>query len=186
MVVAFNKACATTSRKYVSKSEMSIPNLSDKLNFFWSHSSVLALEKWPKYLNFQSFFSSKRYFGSYFQWNACTHFHKICSWARYNNAKFIRHSNLSGRTSPFLLWKNSFKNIKFSIIFSLKELLVDTFSETCALTSRKYVSELGIDIPNLLEKLKYFLSHSSVLPKDLNFYSFFTCWWLLSMKWVHQ
>ena len=38
---------------------MSIPNLSDKLNFFWSHSSVLALEKWPKYLNFQSFLTLK-------------------------------------------------------------------------------------------------------------------------------
>ena len=40
--------------------------------------------------------------------------------------------------------------------------LVAIFSETRALTSRKCVFEPGISIPNLLEKVQIFLSHSSV------------------------
>ena len=55
--------------------------------------------------------------------------------------------------------------------------LVAIFSETCALTSRKCVFEPGISIPNLLEKVQIFLSHSSVFalgkyPENLNFHSF--------------
>ena len=45
----------------------SIPNLSDKRNFFWSHSSFFTLEKQPKNLDFQSLFTSKTSFGSDFQ-----------------------------------------------------------------------------------------------------------------------
>ena len=34
---------------------------------------------------------------------------------------------------------------------------MDTFSETCAVTPRKYVSELGMRISNLLKTLQVFL-----------------------------
>ena len=45
-----------------------------------------------------------------------------------------------------------------------------TFSETCALTSRKYRSEPGIISKKLSGKRKFFWSHSSDF--DLNFHSF--------------
>ena len=52
-----------------------------------------------------------------------------------------------------------------------------TSSETCALTSRKYLAEQGMELPNLSEKPKFFLSHSSVFtlekyPKNLNLGAF--------------
>ena len=79
LVGSFSKACALTFRKYISKTDVIILNLSDKLNIFWLHSSVFVLEKQPKNLDFQSFFTFKRSFGGYFQWKASTNFRKICS-----------------------------------------------------------------------------------------------------------
>ena len=38
----------------------------------------------------------------------------------------------------------------------LKETLMATFSETCALTSTKYVYEIDMTIPNLSEALQFF------------------------------
>ena len=34
-----------------------------------------------------------RHFGGYFQWKACTNFQKICSWARYTDAKLIKNNS---------------------------------------------------------------------------------------------
>ena len=87
-----------------------MPNGSKTSQSFWSYSSVFALEKQPKKLNFQRFFdikkqpkklnfqrffTSKRPFGGYFQWNACGCFQKICSWTRYSNAKLIKNISIS-------------------------------------------------------------------------------------------
>ena len=49
---------------------------------------------------------------------------------------------------------------------------MDTFDETSALSSRKYVSEQGMSIPDLSKKLRYFVLYSSVFalekqPKNL-------------------
>ena len=41
-------------------------------------------------------------------------------------------------------------------------------SKTCALSSRKYISELGNSIPDLLEKLRVFWSHCSVFALEKN------------------
>ena len=48
------------------------------------------------------------------------------------------------------------------IFLPLKEPLVPTLSETCALTSRTNVAEKGITIVNLSETLRLLWSHSSV------------------------
>ena len=55
MVATLNEMRAPTSRKYVAEQGLVMPNLSKKFQTFWTHSSVLALEKRPKKLNFQSF-----------------------------------------------------------------------------------------------------------------------------------
>ena len=44
--------------------------------------------------------------------------------------------------------------------------LVATFSETSAPTSRKYVAEKGIVVPNLSEKLQFLWLHSSVFSVE--------------------
>ena len=70
-------------------------------------------------------------------------------------------------THPFFRQKNNQKIYIFRVSLSLKESLVATFEKTLALTSRKYVSEFGMIIPNLSEKFFFlffyqmFLSHYS-------------------------
>ena len=54
-MATFNKTCELTSRKYVFEQGMSIASLSEKNEVFWSHSSVFALEKQSKKVNFHSF-----------------------------------------------------------------------------------------------------------------------------------
>ena len=59
--------------------------------------------------------------------------------------------------------------------------LVATFNETRAPTSKKYVSEQGIVMPNWSETFQTCWSYSSVFdlekqPKNLNFQSFFYLW----------
>ena len=56
----------------------------------------------------------------------------------------------------------SLKMLSFQGFFISKR----TFSETCALISRKYVSETGLDIPNLLEKLQISLSHYAIFALE--------------------
>ena len=50
----------------------------------------------------------------------------------------------------------------FQDFLSLKEPLVATLSETCAVTSRTNVAGQGMTIPNLLETLRLLCSYSSV------------------------
>ena len=89
LVATSSETYAPTSREYVAEQDIAMPNWSKIFQAFWLHSSLFALEKQPKNLNFQSVFTSKKPFGGYFQWNACTYFQKICSWTSYSNAKLI-------------------------------------------------------------------------------------------------
>ena len=112
------------------------------------------------------FFTSNRLFGSYFQWKAYTDLQKICSWTRYSNAKLIKNiSNLLVALLRFFLSKNN--------------SLGATFNKTRAPTSRIYVAEQGIVMPNWSKTFQTLRSYSSVfdiekLPKNLNFQSLFT------------
>ena len=72
-MATFNETHPPTSRKYVAAQGIVTPNWSKAFQTFCSHSSVYALEKQPKNLNFQRIFTSNRPFGGYFQWNACTY-----------------------------------------------------------------------------------------------------------------
>ena len=108
-----NETRAPTFRNYVAEQGVVMPSWSKPFQSSWSHSSVFALQKLIKNLNFQSFFTSK---------------------------------------SP----------------------LVATFNEMRASTSRKYVAEQGIVMPNWWKTFQNFLLHFSVfalekLTKNLNF-----------------
>lgn len=46
-----------TSRKCILEQVIIMPNLWQSLQFFYSHTSIFALEKFPKNLNFLSFFN---------------------------------------------------------------------------------------------------------------------------------
>ena len=76
-MATFSETFAVTSKKYVSEPGMSILNFSEKLQFFWSHSSSFSLEKQTEKLNFHGLFISKIILSGYFQCNVCTHFQKI-------------------------------------------------------------------------------------------------------------
>ena len=78
------------------------------------------------------------------------------------------------------------------------------FSETRALTSRKYVAEQGMDISKIVsQKYKLLGLHSSISPLESPFFLHFSFrialkillfqiftskshWWLLSLKRVHS
>ena len=60
-------------------------------------------------------------------------------------------------------WERLPKNLNFHSVLPLIEPLVATFSETCAPTSRQYVAEEGIVMPNWLKKFQAFCSLSSLL-----------------------
>ena len=83
---------------------------------FWSHSSVFALEKQHKNLNFQSFLPL-RHFGCHFRWNECTYFEKMCSLIRYSNARLIKNiSDILVALLRFCFQKTTLK-YKFSEFF---------------------------------------------------------------------
>ena len=94
------------------------------------------------------FFISDRPFGDYFQWNECAYFQKICNSARYSDAELIKN------ISKFLVallrfgFRKEPKSLNFHIFLALIDPLLATFSEWRTPTSRKYVSEQGIVIPN--------------------------------------
>ena len=128
--------------------------------------------KTTKNLNFWSFFYL---FGRYFEWNTCTDFQKICSWTSYKDPKLIKNvSNFSVTLLRFCCRKSTEKS-KFSEFFlSLTDPLVVTFNEILAPTSRKYVAEQAIEMPNWWKISQPFWGHSSVFviekqPKILNF-----------------
>ena len=123
LATTFNEMRVPTSRIYVTEKSIIQPNWSKTLQLFWSHSSVFALEKLLKKINFQSFFTIKRPYGDYFQWNMCTYFQKICSWTRYSNAKLIKNISIFlVAILRFSFSKTTYK-AKFSEVFYLRETL---------------------------------------------------------------
>ena len=82
--------------------------------------------------------------------------------------KLIKNiSKFGSHFSVFLLGKQP-KNLNFQGFSSLIDPLVTTFSETRAPSSRKYVCQQGIVMPNLWKMFRTFLSHSSVLAFKKN------------------
>ena len=61
-MATFKERCALTSRKCVSELGKIIPDLAEKLQFFWSHSSVFDLEEGPKNRNFKFQFKKIEFF----------------------------------------------------------------------------------------------------------------------------
>ena len=86
-MATFSDTCAPSSRKYVAEKGLMMPNLWQTRQSFWLHSSFFLLERYPKNLNFQSFYTTKTSFDGDFQWELCTNFQKKCSWDRYNYVK---------------------------------------------------------------------------------------------------
>ena len=79
------------SRKYIAEKGIVTPNWPKTFQTFSFHSSIFVLEKQPKIINFESFLTSNRLVGGYFQWKTYTDFRNICSWTRYINAKLIKN-----------------------------------------------------------------------------------------------
>ena len=91
LVSTFNEKRAPTSRKYAGELSVVMPNLLQALNFFFcSRSSAFALEKYPKNLNVRSFFTFQEPLVS----RTCTHFQKICIYAKCNRSKFINDTSI--------------------------------------------------------------------------------------------
>ena len=90
LVTTLTEIRAFTSRNYEVKKRTECTKIIKKHKLLWSHSSVLLENNSLKNTNFWDLFTSKRTTGSYFQWNVCTRFQKICSCARYEPSKIIQ------------------------------------------------------------------------------------------------
>ena len=113
-MATFNETRVPTSTKYVAEQAIEIAKWSKTFQTFCWYSSVFAIENLPRNLNYQSFLTSNRPFGGYFQWNACTDFHKIDTWTSYTDAKLIKNiSNFLVALLPFFCRKST-GNSKFS------------------------------------------------------------------------
>ena len=179
LVAMFSIACALTLRKYVSKQDISIPNLSDKLYFFNCTPPLLLQKSSLKIQIFRVFLPLKQALVATFSEAGAPTARLYVS----EQGVVIQSSSDSLQSSQFnssisALEKQS-KSLNFrSFLSPLKKLCWLAFHKTHAPTSRKYVAEQGIMMPNLLPKLRYFGSHSSGFAlekytKNLNFQSFF-------------
>ena len=130
---------AHISKKYVAEQGIAMPNWSETFETFWWHSYPFALEKQRKNLNFQTFYTSNKPFGGYFQWKACTYFQKIYNSTRYTDAKLIKNiSNFFVKLVRFYFRKTTWVFLPF------KNHLVASFNEAHAPTSRNNVVEQGL------------------------------------------
>ena len=148
LVANVNERHTTTSRKYVAEQVIVVLKWSNTFQTFWTHSSVFALEKQPKNLNFSSVFTYNRIIGGYFQKT-----HAPTS-RKYVTEEGRVLPNWSKTVQTF--WSHSYvfafekqpKNITFRVFLPLTDTLVTTFNETRAPTSRKYVAEQSMVMPN--------------------------------------
>ena len=69
-------------------------------------------------------------------------------------------------TPRFLLLKSTLEIYILRVFLRLTEVLVAAFNEKCKPTSRKYVAEQDITMPNLLKSLQFFRSLSSVFALE--------------------
>ena len=103
---------------------------------------------------------------------------------KYGAQEDIVISNLSRSLQFFRSHSSDFasenkpENLSFQGFLPLKKSLLAAFSEGRATTSRKYVAERGIIMPNLLQTFQFFRSHTFVFalkkyPKNLYFRSIF-------------
>ena len=155
-MATFSETCAPPSRKYVGEQGIVMANLSQKLQFLWWHSSVFPLEKQPKKLIFQRFFTFKTPFGGYFQGNVYTHFQKVCIKIRQNISDLAEKFQVFWSHSSVFVLENIKLKSKFQTFFTSKLPLVATFKKTYADTFRKYVSELDKSITDLAKRLQIF------------------------------
>ena len=111
-MATFSDTCAPSSRKYVAEKGLMMPNLWQTRQSFWLHSSFFLLERYPKNLNFQSFYTTKTSFDGDFQWELCTNFQKKCSWDRYNYVKFFQVTSTFLVAGSTFVFRKSFLPLK--------------------------------------------------------------------------
>ena len=181
-MATFNEKHASTSKKYVVEQGLLMSNRSKITKRFRLHFSVFAIENLLKNLNFRGFFSSNRPSRGYFQWILCIDFQNICSWTTYIDTKLMKNiSNILVALLRFCFRNTAWKSKFWEFFLPLIDCLVATFNEKRTLTSKKYVAEQGIAMPNWSKTFPTFWLHSSVF-----FLRKTTLWQLLSIKRVHR
>ena len=82
----FQRNACTYFQKICSWTRYSDSKLIKNISNFLVALLRFCFRKKPSNLYFHRVFTSKRPFGGYFQLNACTYFHMICSWTRCNKS----------------------------------------------------------------------------------------------------
>ena len=124
------------------------------------------------------FFTSRKLFCGYFQWNTCSYFQKICSWTRYSNAKLIRYVSKFWSDSCVFALERQAKKLNFKGFVTFKRPfggyfqwnVCIYFQEICSWT-RYTNAKLIKYISSFLVALRRFCYRNTVL--NLYFHSFF-------------
>ena len=146
----FQKICSWT--RY--RNAKLIKNMS---NFLVALVRFFALEKQPKNLHFHSAFTSKRPFGGYFQWKACTYFQEICSWTRHSDGKLSKNMwSFWSNSSTFALEKQP-ENINFHSGFTSKRAFGGYFQWNASTYFQKMCRWTGYSDAKLMKTMSNFL-----------------------------
>ena len=138
-----------------------------------------ALEKQSEKLNFQSFFTSKKHFDVYFQWNAYVYSWKYVvkqgeptpNWSKLFQT-FWSHS------SVLVLEKNS-ENLNCQSSFTFKKPFGGNFKRNKCTYFKNYIVKIGLQTPKWAEAFLIFWPNCSIFSLEkqtekLNFHSYFT------------
>ena len=154
-------------------------NWSKTFETSWSHSSIFALKKLPRNISFPSFFTSRKPFDSYFQWNACTYFQKVCSWATYSDAKLIKSISSYWPNSTVFALEKWPKNLNFRVYFNSNSPFSGYFEWSAWTYFQKIYSWARYSDAKLIKNILNFLV--ALLPfcftktsEQYRFQSFFT------------
>ena len=126
---------------------------------------------------FSEFFTSKKHFDVYFQWNACAYSWKYVVKQGKPTPNWSKVFQTFWSLSSVLVLEKQPKKLHFQIFLSLRNIVVASFKETRAPASWKYVVEKDKPIPNWSKIFETFLQGSSVFTLEkqhekLNFLSF--------------
>ena len=102
-MAAFSEMGAFTSGRYEVEQVVLIPNLSETLEDFWSHSSVFALEKYLKISVFKSIFTTKKTLVATFSETRGPISKEYVASQGIMMPKLLETLQCFGRISPFLL-----------------------------------------------------------------------------------
>ena len=167
LVATFSKTSALTSKNYVFKPDMSIPNLSDRITFLWQHSSGFVQESSPTIQIFRDFLPLKEALVASFSEKGIFTSIKHESELRISIWNLSEQLDFCNCTPPFMFQMQK-KSLKYG---NISDLFTSIFLWPWWLLSRKGVNhflKIGCRrrYSSLSKAFQYFWSHCTAFSLE--------------------